>query len=275
GRYRQHIARQRSGADRTDRLHFQPADREPRQHENPSRGYPAHHRRDGCRRAGAQGRGQRMKTKRLATRDADFDQRLTQLTAWSEERDAEVGARVRDIIRAIRERGDAALIEFTNRFDRRDVRDISELVIGAEALQAALHRIPAAQRTALEAAAARVRDYHQRQKQESWQYRDADGTLLGQQVTPLDRAGLYVPGGKAAYPSSVLMNALPAKVAGVGEVVMVSPAPDGVVNDTVLAAAAVAGVDRVFTMGGAQAVAALAWGTATVPGVDKIVGPGN
>ena len=216
-----------------------------------------------------------MKTHRLATTDADFDERLTQLTAWSEERDAEVGARVSDIIRAIREQGDTALIEFTNRFDRRDVRDVSELVIGAEALQAALGRIPAAQREALEAAAERVRDYHQRQKQDSWQYRDADGTLLGQQVTPLDRAGLYVPGGKAAYPSSVLMNALPAKVAGVGEVVMVSPAPDGVVNDTVLAAAAVAGVDRVFTIGGAQAVAALAWGTDTVPGVDKIVGPGN
>ncbi|MCK0537904.1 histidinol dehydrogenase [Alcanivorax quisquiliarum] len=216
-----------------------------------------------------------MKTHRLATTEADFDARLAALTAWSEERDAEVATRVSEIIRAVRERGDEALVEYTNRFDRRNVQHASELVLGKEVLQAALARIPQAHREALEMAAERVREYHSRQRQESWQYHDEDGTLLGQQVTPLDRAGLYVPGGKAAYPSSVLMNALPAKVAGVGEVVLVSPAPDGVLNDTVLAAAAVAGVDRVITVGGAQAVAALAWGTDTVPAVDKIVGPGN
>ncbi|MBA3981319.1 MAG: histidinol dehydrogenase [Alcanivorax sp.] len=216
-----------------------------------------------------------MKTNRLNTADADFDARLTALTAWSEERDAEVGQRVRDIIADVRQRGDAAVVDYTRRFDQREVADISELELTREQLEAALARIPAAQREALEAAAERVRDYHQRQRQESWDYEDADGTLLGQQITALDRAGLYVPGGKAAYPSSVLMNAIPARVAGVGEIIMVSPSPGGVLNDTVLAAAAIAGVDRVFTIGGAQAVAALAWGTGRIPAVDKIVGPGN
>lgn len=216
-----------------------------------------------------------MKTSRLSSAQADFDSKLSALTAWSEERDSEVSARVSEIIRAVREQGDAAVVAYTNRFDRRQVSHIDELVVGQAQLQAALARIPAAQREALEAAAARVRSFHERQRQDSWHYEDADGHLLGQQVTPLDRAGLYVPGGKAAYPSSVLMSAIPAKVAGVGEVVMVSPSPGGELNDMVLAAAAIVGIDRVLTVGGAQAVAALAWGTETIPAVDKIVGPGN
>ncbi|MBA4731991.1 MAG: histidinol dehydrogenase, partial [Alcanivorax sp.] len=187
----------------------------------------------------------------------------------------EVGERVRGILRDVAGRGDAAVVEYTNRFDRRDAASMADLTVERAQLEAALERLPAEQRQALEAAAERVSDYHARQKQDSWHYRDAHGTLLGQQVTPLDRAGIYVPGGKAAYPSSVLMNALPARVAGVGEIVMVSPAPDGELNDMVLAAAAVAGVERFFTLGGAQAVGALAFGTETVPAVDKIVGPGN
>ena len=216
-----------------------------------------------------------MKTNRLNANDADFLPRLMALTAWSEERDEEVGERVRGILRDVARRGDAAVVEYTNRFDRRDAASMADLTVERAQLEAALARLPAEQRRALEAAAERVSDYHVRQKQDSWHYRDAHGTLLGQQVTPLDRAGIYVPGGKAAYPSSVLMNALPARVAGVGEIVMVSPAPDGELNDMVLAAAAVAGVERFFTLGGAQAVGALAFGTETVPAVDKIVGPGN
>ena len=216
-----------------------------------------------------------MKTNRLNANDADFVPRLMALTAWSEERDEEVGERVRGILRDVAGRGDAAVVEYTNRFDRRDAASMADLTVERAQLEAALERLPAEQRQALEAAAERVSDYHARQKQESWNYRDAHGTLLGQQVTPLDRAGIYVPGGKAAYPSSVLMNALPARVAGVAEIVMVSPAPDGELNDMVLAAAAVAGVERFFTLGGAQAVGALAFGTETVPAVDKIVGPGN
>ncbi|HEX5676811.1 MAG TPA: histidinol dehydrogenase [Alcanivorax sp.] len=216
-----------------------------------------------------------MKTNRLNASDADFVPRLMALTAWSEERDDEVGERVRGILRDVASRGDAAVVEYTNRLDRRDAESMADLTVERAQLEAALKRLPAEQRGALEAAAERVSDYHARQKQDSWHYRDAHGTLLGQQVTPLDRAGIYVPGGKAAYPSSVLMNALPARVAGVGEIVMVSPAPDGELNDMVLAAAAVAGVERFFTLGGAQAVGALAFGTETVPAVDKIVGPGN
>ena len=216
-----------------------------------------------------------MKTNRLNANDADFVPRLMALTAWSEERDEEVGERVRGILRDVASRGDAAVVEYTNRFDRRDATSMADLTVERAQLEAALERLPAEQRQALEAAAERVSDYHARQKQDSWHYRDAHGTLLGQQVTPLDRAGIYVPGGKAAYPSSVLMNALPARVAGVAEIVMVSPAPDGELNDMVLAAAAVAGVERFFTLGGAQAVGALAFGTETVPAVDKIVGPGN
>ena len=216
-----------------------------------------------------------MKTNRLNANDADFVPRLMALTAWSEERDEEVGERVRGILRDVAGRGDAAVVEYTNRFDRRDATSMADLTVERAQLEAAFERLPAEQRQALEAAAERVSDYHARQKQDSWHYRDAHGTLLGQQVTPLDRAGIYVPGGKAAYPSSVLMNALPARVAGVAEIVMVSPAPDGELNDMVLAAAAVAGVERFFTLGGAQAVGALAFGTETVPAVDKIVGPGN
>ncbi len=216
-----------------------------------------------------------MKTNRLNANDADFVPRLMALTAWSEERDEEVGERVRGILRDVAGRGDAAVVEYTNRFDRRDAAGMADLTVEHDQLQAALARIPAEQREALEAAAERVRRYHEKQKQDSWHYREADGTLLGQQVTPLARAGISLPGGKAAYPSSVLMNALPAKVAGVGEIIMVSPAPDGVINDMVLAAAAIAGVDKLFTLGGGQAVAALAYGTETVPAVDKIVGPGN
>lgn len=216
-----------------------------------------------------------MQTTWLNAQDAEFETQLTALTAWSEERDAEVSERVHHIVRDVASRADAALVEYTNRFDSRNVQTAEELVVENDQLQAALARIPQAQRDALEAAAQRVRAYHEKQKQDSWSYREADGTLLGQQVTPLDRAGIYVPGGKAAYPSSVLMNALPAKVAGVQEIIMVSPAPGGELNDMVLAAAAIAGVDRFISVGGAQAVAALAYGTETVPAVDKIVGPGN
>ncbi|WOA30604.1 histidinol dehydrogenase [Alloalcanivorax xenomutans] len=216
-----------------------------------------------------------MKTNWLDAGDSDFAERLTALTAWSEERDEEVAERVRGILKDVARRGDQAVIDYTNRFDRRQVTSMAELTVNREQLLAALERIPVALREALEAAARRVRAYHEKQKQDSWQYRDEHGSLLGQQVTPLDRVGIYVPGGKAAYPSSVLMNALPAHVAGVGEIVMVSPAPDGELNDVVLAAAAVAGVERFFSLGGAQAVAALAHGTETVPAVDKIVGPGN
>jgi len=216
-----------------------------------------------------------MMIKRLDSSQADFWSALEQRLDWEGVSDAEVTAIVREILQAVKARGDAAVVEYTNRFDRMEVESVAELEIPAKRLAAALERIPAEQRRALERAAERVRAYHERQKQDSWSYTETDGTLLGQQVTPLDRAGLYVPGGKAAYPSSVLMNALPAKVAGVEELIMVVPTPAGEVNDLVLAAAAVAEVDRVFAVGGAQAVAALAYGTETIPRVDKIVGPGN
>jgi histidinol dehydrogenase len=205
----------------------------------------------------------------------DFEAGFAALVAQMEELDAGVEARVRDIIARVRAEGDAALLEFTRHFDRREVRSAAELEVGRARLDAALAAIPAERRRALDAAATRVRRYHEHQRQESWRYVDEDGVVLGQQVTPLDRAGLYVPGGKAAYPSSVIMNAIPAKVAGVGELVMVVPAPDGQLNELVLAAARLCGVDRVFSIGGAQAVAALAYGTDSVPRVDKIVGPGN
>jgi len=211
----------------------------------------------------------------LNTADADFWSRLEALTAWEGVADETVTATVREILAQVRMRGDDALLEYTSRFDRLDASRAADLEIPVARLQQARAAIPAEQRTALETATARIRAYAERQKQESWTFTEADGTVLGQQVTPLDRVGLYVPGGKAAYPSSVLMNAIPAKVAGVPEVVMVAPAPGGELNELVLAAAAVAGVDRAFSIGGAQAVAALAYGTATVPRVDKIVGPGN
>ncbi|WP_322003717.1 histidinol dehydrogenase [Marinobacter alexandrii] len=212
---------------------------------------------------------------RLNASQSDFDSSLAKLLAWEDSVDHQVNESVRHILHQVKTRGDAAVLEFTEKFDRLKAGTVAELEIGQDRLQKALEAIPEDQRVALEQAAQRVRSYHERQNQKSWQYEEEDGTVLGQKVTPLDRAGLYVPGGKAAYPSSVLMNAIPAKVAGVAEVIMVVPTPDGVVNDMVLAAAAIAGVDRVFTLGGAQAVGALAYGTETVPSVDKIVGPGN
>lgn len=213
--------------------------------------------------------------KRLNASQSNFDSELATLLAWDDSVDHQVNESVRHILHEVKTRGDQAVLEFTEKFDRLKVGSVAQLEMSQSRLQQALKTIPEDQRVALEQAAARVRDYHERQNQKSWQYQDEDGTVLGQKVTPLDRAGLYVPGGKAAYPSSVLMNAIPAKVAGVGEIIMVVPTPDGVVNDLVLAAAAIAGVDRVFTIGGAQAVGALAYGTETIPAVDKIVGPGN
>lgn len=212
---------------------------------------------------------------RLNASQSDFDSSLAKLLAWEDSVDHQVNESVRHILHQVKTRGDAAVLEFTEKFDRLKAGTVADLEIGQDRLKKALEAIPEEQRVALEQAAQRVRSYHERQNQKSWQYEEEDGTVLGQKVTPLDRAGLYVPGGKAAYPSSVLMNAIPAKVAGVAEVIMVVPTPDGVVNDMVLAAAAIAGVDRVFTLGGAQAIGALAYGTETVPSVDKIVGPGN
>jgi len=211
----------------------------------------------------------------LSTADSCFDDRLTELLAWENVSDQKVEQIVGDILAAVRQRGDQALIEFTNRFDARDVGDVRELEIPPDVVSEALAGLPAAERDALDLAAERILRYHQHQKQASWHYREEDGTLLGQQITALDRVGIYVPGGKASYPSSVLMNALPARVAGVNEIIMVVPAPGGELNPLVLAAAAIAGVDRLFTLGGAQAIGALAYGTETVPRVDKIVGPGN
>ena len=216
--------------------------------------------------------------RRLNTSSPDFEAQYAQLFARMADENADIDARAAEILAAVRARGDAAVLEFTRRFDRLDAPDMAALEIAQTELRAALAGLPSEQRQALEQAAERVRDYHQRQMRQvgqSWEYRDADGTLLGQKVTPLDRVGIYVPGGKAAYPSSVLMNAIPAHVAGVEDIVMVVPTPGGERNPLVLAAAAVAGVRRAFAIGGAQAVAALAYGTATVPKVDKIVGPGN
>ncbi len=202
---------------------------------------------------------------------ADLDRRL----ALEAGQDESIERVVEEILRRVRVEGDAAVLEYTRRFDRMDAQSVAGLELPAARLSEALIGLPEAQRLALQDASARIRAYHERQLMTSWQYEEADGTVLGQQVTALDRVGLYVPGGKAAYPSSVLMNAIPAKVAGVAELIMVVPTPDGVQNELVLAAAAVAGVSRVFTIGGAQAVGALAYGTASIPQVDKIVGPGN
>ncbi len=213
--------------------------------------------------------------RRLTTESPGFREELERLLAWEGVSDQGVQERVREILQQVRGRGDAALLEYTNRFDRVGARSMSDLEIPARRLERALDAIPGEQRQALEGAAQRIRDYHRRQLQESWSYTEPDGTLLGQQVSALERVGLYVPGGRAAYPSSVLMNALPARVAGVDELIMVVPTPGGEVNELVLAAAAIAGVDRVFAIGGAQAIAALAYGTRSVPRVDKIVGPGN
>ncbi|SFM19609.1 histidinol dehydrogenase [Variovorax sp. OV329] len=215
---------------------------------------------------------------RLSTTSASFEADFKARLHWSEDADAAIEKTVADILADVQKRGDAAVLEYTNRFDRLDAKSMAGLELTKDELKAAFESLPAVQREALESAARRVRSYHEAQKKasgESWSYRDADGTLLGQKVTPLDRVGIYVPGGKAAYPSSVLMNAIPAHVAGVGEIIMVVPTPGGEKNALVLAAAFVAGVTRAFTIGGAQAVAALAYGTATVPAVDKITGPGN
>jgi histidinol dehydrogenase len=212
---------------------------------------------------------------RLSTREPGFDARLAALTRLEASQDEAVDRAVAAIVADVHARGDAAVLDYTRRFDRVAAGSVADLEIPAPERERALASLDPAVRDALAAAAARIRSYHDRQRAESWSYAEADGTVLGQRVTPLDRVGLYVPGGKAAYPSSVLMNALPAKVAGVGELVMCVPTPDGERNPLVLAAAHLAGVDRVFAIGGAQAVAALAYGTATVPAVDKIVGPGN
>jgi histidinol dehydrogenase len=212
---------------------------------------------------------------RLSSRQADFDALLARLTAFDAAQDEAVDRTVAEILAAVKRRGDAAVLEYTARFDQVRAGTLSELELPRQLLARARDALPAAEREALEQAALRVRRYHEKQLAQSWQYTEADGTVLGQKVTPLDRVGLYVPGGKAAYPSSVLMNALPAKVAGVAELVMVVPTPRGEKNELVLAAAAIAGVDRVFTIGGAQAVGALAYGTETIAQVDKIVGPGN
>ncbi|MBS3666908.1 MULTISPECIES: histidinol dehydrogenase [Halomonadaceae] len=212
---------------------------------------------------------------RLSTSDTAFHHRLDELLDWEGVSDKAVQARVEEILASVKQRGDAAVVEATNRFDRLSVTSMDELTLTPGQLESAFHNLPAEQREALSSAAERIKRYHERQKPNSWKYEEADGTILGQKVTPLDRAGIYVPGGKAAYPSSVLMNAIPAHVAGVREIVMVVPTPDGVLNELVLAAAHLAGVDYVFTIGGAQAVAALAYGTESVPRVDKIVGPGN
>ncbi len=212
---------------------------------------------------------------RLDSQQEDFADQMDRLLAWEAVSNKEVNAIVDDILLQVKARGDDAVVEFSNRFDRLDVSSMAELEFTQVQLQEALDTLPADQKEALQIAADRVRNYHEKQLGESWQYREADGTLLGQKVTAMDKVGLYVPGGKASYPSSVLMNAIPAKVAGVEELIMVVPTPDGEVNQLVLAAAALSGVDRAFSVGGAQAVAALAYGTETVPKVDKIVGPGN
>ncbi|MCB1937484.1 MAG: histidinol dehydrogenase [Nitrosomonas sp.] len=216
-----------------------------------------------------------VQVKKLNSVDPNFDQSLQQLLAFESAMDESIETTVTQILADIKNRGNEALIEYTNRFDLVNVNTIAELELSTPRLQQALNALREQQRQALEQAAERIRNYHEKQVGQSWQYQESDNTLLGQKVTPLDRVGLYVPGGKASYPSSVLMNAIPAKVAGVRELIMVVPTPHGEKNDMVLAAAAISGVDRVFTIGGAQAVGALAYGTETVPQVDKIVGPGN
>jgi histidinol dehydrogenase len=216
-----------------------------------------------------------MKIRRLDSSDANFDADLKRLLAWDSATDDAVFATVNEILRDVKTKGDEALLEYSRRFDQLEAASVVDLEMSAQRLQQAFESISVAEREALSQAAARIRSYAEHQKLESFEYTEDDGTLLGQQISALDRVGLYVPGGKAAYPSSVLMNAIPAVVAGVGELIMVVPTPRGVVNEMVLAAAHIASVDRVFCIGGAQAIAALAYGTQTVPAVDKIVGPGN
>ncbi|MEO8003785.1 MAG: histidinol dehydrogenase [Betaproteobacteria bacterium] len=212
---------------------------------------------------------------RLSTRDAGFESTLARLLAFEGAQDQQVETTVDHILRDVKQRGDDAVLEYTNRFDRLDAQSVAALEIPRPALESALRGLTPQRREALTTAATRIRSYHERQPLASWQYSEADGTTLGQKVTPLDRVGVYVPGGKAAYPSTVLMNTLPAKVAGVAEIVMVVPTPGGERSELLLAAAAIAGADRVFTIGGAQAIGALAYGTKTIAQVDKIVGPGN
>ncbi|MDY6981688.1 MAG: histidinol dehydrogenase, partial [Pseudomonadota bacterium] len=213
--------------------------------------------------------------KRLDASAAGFAEQLRAALAWESISDNAVASRVQEILDDVRKRGDEAVLHWTNTFDRLDAPNISALAIPRERLQQCLDNLPADQAKALRTAAERIRRYHEKQKQESWQYTDADGSVYGQQITPLDRVGMYVPGGKATYPSTVLMDAIPARVAGVGEIIATLPTPGGHVNELVLAALALAEVDKVFTVGGAQAIAALAYGTASIPQVDKIVGPGN
>ncbi len=213
--------------------------------------------------------------KQLDANSSDFEQQLQELLAWESVSDHSVAQVVATILADVKREGDSALLRYTNKFDRLNAESVDQLVISRERLDQSLARISEEQRQALQLAADRVRSYHEHQKQSSWSYTEDDGTVLGQQVTAMERVGIYVPGGKASYPSSVLMNALPAKVAGVDEIIMVVPTPDGEVNDMVFAAAAIADVDMVITVGGAQAIAALAYGTQVVPKVDKIVGPGN
>jgi len=212
---------------------------------------------------------------KLSSKDQNFTTQLNTLTSWDNSSNEEVNSIVKTIIDDVIQNGDQSVLDYTQEFDSVDARSISELVISKERLKESFDSLDEEQKTALSIAADRIRSYHQKQIQESFQYTEDDGTVLGQKIIPLERAGLYVPGGKAAYPSSVLMNAIPAKVAGVEELVMVVPTPKGLVNELVLAAAYVAEVDLVFTIGGAQAIAALAYGTESIPKVDKIVGPGN
>ena len=216
-----------------------------------------------------------MKIRRLSTQDQSFDADLKALLAFETAQDDSIDTVVANILKDVKTRGDAAVLEYTNKFDRTNVSQMAQLEVSKLELIEALNGLPIDQRNALQAAADRVKSYHEKQVMQSWTYKEADGTLLGQQITALDRVGLYVPGGKAAYPSSVLMNAIPAKVAGVSELIMVVPTPNGEKNALVLAAAAISGVDRIFCIGGAQAIGALAYGTQTIPQVDKITGPGN
>ena len=216
-----------------------------------------------------------LQIRRLHANQPDFEQQLSHLLAWESVSDSGVQQTVAEIIAQVQSRGDAAVVEYSNRFDRLSATSVADLRLSHAELQQAWEGLPEDQRWALQTAADRVRAYHEHQKQSSWSYTEADGTVLGQKITALDKVGIYVPGGKACYPSSVLMNALPAKVAGVGEIIMVVPTPDGVINPLLLAAAHIAGVDQVFRIGGAQAVAALAYGTESIPKVDKIVGPGT
>ena len=212
---------------------------------------------------------------KFSTQDQDFESQLDALLAWESASNEEINRSVEKIINAVKQNGDESVLSFTNQYDSLKAKSISDLIISQKRLKKSFENLDNDQKNALTIAAERIRTYHLKQVQESWTYKEEDGTVLGQKITPLDRAGLYVPGGKAAYPSSVLMNSIPAKVAGVKELIMVVPAPNGVINELVLAAAYVANVDLVITIGGAQAIAALAFGTESIPKVDKIVGPGN